>query len=73
MEHAQNLREFARRAEDLATLIHDDRSVPLDAFQREVRNELPRGAPDISLQNVERALRNVAAAIDDHLRLRGGE
>jgi hypothetical protein len=69
ISRAQELREIAQRATEVANLISEG---PLDQFQTEVRSELRPHGSDVELQGVERQLRAVAVAIETYLRGRTG-
>ena len=70
VKHEQELTDFAEAAAKLATKIHQEwgSGAPAGGFQTRVNRDMPTHGPDVKLQNVERLLGSVVAAIDDYLR-----
>jgi hypothetical protein len=70
IKHEKELLEFVDAAEKLAQKIHEEwgSAVGPGGFQVRVNRDMPKQGPDIKLQNVERLLGSVVAAIDDYLR-----
>jgi hypothetical protein len=71
VNHENELREFARRARQVAELIQQD-GQPCDQFQSKVKRYLPNKGPDAKLQQIERDLYKVADSIDGYLKSPAG-
>jgi hypothetical protein len=70
--HVKELRDLAEHARKVAEQVRQDwgSAAPGGGIQVRVNRDMPSHGPDPDLQNVERALGNVVAAIEAYLRSR---
>jgi|HubBroStandDraft_1064217.scaffolds.fasta_scaffold856809_1 hypothetical protein len=66
-QHERELSDFRNQALTLAGDIQQE-GWPIDSTQPSIREKFPSRGPDVDLQNFERALVNVVAAIETYLR-----